>query len=119
MSEPELTPDDIHALQHSLGISDGRTKEYRNHYADEPDCPQMAKLIAMGLMKRGYRIPGGLQMYHVTEAGKKIARDNLPPPPSKKKRRYLRYLDASDAYPDLTFREFLTEPEWKEAGDNP
>ncbi|MFB3926601.1 MAG: hypothetical protein ACE14T_11165 [Syntrophales bacterium] len=111
---------EIEILQHSLGL-DWERKPYRNYYAAAPgDFPEMDALVEKGLMKRGYAVPGNdLRYYHVTDTGKKLAIDNLPPLPAKKIRRYRRFLDAQDAYPGLTFKEFLTNPLFEDAREDP
>ena len=114
--------EDIHILQHSLGLTDpyAKGRMYRNYYAAGPEEPTLDALVEKGLMVRGRTYNEGTgQYYHVTEDGKKVALENMPKPPSKKARRYSRFLNAKDAYPDLTFKEFLTGEYWKDARDNP
>ncbi len=74
----------LHILRHSLGLPDGRFSDdvlhtledpdwpWRNHYATAPDCDGVSdveSLVALGYMRRGRAIEGGLIYYHVTDAG--------------------------------------------------
>ena len=54
---PCLTPEQIHILQHALGISDGH-REYRNYYAIEDGNPDCEALCAAGLMVKSHGVPG-------------------------------------------------------------
>ena len=113
----ELSKDDIHVLQHSLGITDGG-KEYRNYYCAVTDDPQLEALTRSGLMVRGHKINDGRNRYYfVTDDGRKVAYKNLPSRPrlTRGQRRYRKWMNISDCYPDLTFKEFLTLPEFREA----
>lgn len=102
-----LSTSDIRSLQHALGITDGQ-KEYRNYYAADPYDAKMERLVRLGLMERGRVIAGGLQYFHVTECGRELAYQELDRPKlSRSQKRYLRYLDLRDIYPDMTFEEFI------------
>lgn len=117
----DLTPEQIHILQHSLGLSKRHDKPYRNYYAvgTSSDCIRdLETLVSKGLMANGGKSPVNSEMvyYYVTDQGRKVAFDNLPKDtrtPGQK--RYERFLYACDAFPDLTFKEFLTHPYFKEA----
>lgn len=65
------TKSQIDMMRHALG-ADGRAPGYRNHYAAEPDDAEINVLVELGLMRRGYDIPGGLRYFHVTEAGQEM-----------------------------------------------
>jgi hypothetical protein len=59
-------------LSHSLGLTTG-TSPFRNHFAaglGSPDHRAILTLVRAGLMTPGDAIPGGLQYFHVTEAGR-------------------------------------------------
>lgn len=115
---PRITDDDIHTLRHSLGIAWVHDKEFRNYFCDELPSPQMDRLVRAGLMTSGRFVPGygdhSMRYFHVTECGRLLAREDIPVK-SRAKRRYERFLDFSDVFPDLTFGEFLTGPEFAEA----
>jgi hypothetical protein len=67
----------IEQIKHSLDGSSGNGDWYRNYYAAEHDDPDMCALVGMGMMMRGRSIPGGLQYFHVTDAGKQAVRDHM------------------------------------------
>jgi hypothetical protein len=116
----DIAKEEIHILQHSLGLTYSE-HIYRNYYAASPDeASRFDGLIEKGLMVRSNRNAPGTDLvyYFVTDAGKQVALDNMPVIP-KAKKRYQRFLNAKDAYPDLTFQEFLTHPFWKDARENP
>jgi hypothetical protein len=71
------TTHQIEQMKHSLDGSSGSGDWYRNYYADDPDDLDMCALVEMGMMKRGRMIPGGLQYFHVTDAGKQAVRDYM------------------------------------------
>ena len=110
-----LTRNDIQILQHSLGLTYKRVP-YRNYYATSPGDPEIERLVDLGLMSRG-RKPGwtDFQYYHVTKAGEQLAIEEMPELPklSRGQKRYQRFLDLQDSYPDMSFIEFLTDPYFK------
>lgn len=75
------TKEQIHILQHALGITDGHA-EYRNYYAVEDGEKDCEALVAAGLMVKSHGVPGydklswSLVYYHVTDAGKKVSYAN-------------------------------------------
>jgi len=74
-----LTKDQRHILRHSLGLNYGR-KMYRNHFVTGEGSTNYADcmaLVEMGLMTRraGNPITGGDDVFFVTDAGKKAARN--------------------------------------------
>jgi hypothetical protein len=115
----ELTRQELHILRHSLGLDDtGRGSQYRNSYVLGPDCPSFATLKyleARGLMTdHGPRaVFGGMHGFTVTPAGRAIAATPDRLPRKERGRRIYRFwLSISDCFPDSTFRDFLTEPEF-------
>lgn len=103
---------------HMLGIDDpskARPQEYRDYYCANPGDPELHELARLGLV-RLYRTDEHYEWFTTTDAGKVTARTahrrSIYP---KKKRIYLRFLTASDAIPDLTFKQFLTSPEFAQA----
>jgi hypothetical protein len=98
----------IHILQHSLGITDGKL-EYRNYYAAEPDDRGCLELERLGLMiSRPCTVNQELRYFHVTDAGRKVAYDNLPPKPklTRSQTRYQKFLDL-DGCTGQTFSEYI------------
>jgi len=73
-------------MEHALGRSyPNKTRDYRNHFAAEPDGPDWPVWMALadrGLARAGSFVNerGGMRYFHVTEDGK-AALDARPPPP--------------------------------------
>jgi len=105
----------LHILQHSLGVDQfGRGNQYRNHFVtgeDSTDHPTCMEATDGGLMTRhaGNTLTGDMDLFRITEAGKRYVAVNSPKPDRKQKNRdrYSRFLDLSDVMPDLTFGDFL------------
>lgn len=117
MSGPALNAAHADMLRHMLGINDpavGRPKPYRNHAAVTPGDPLFVELAELGLVERYHAVGDGGSAYdyfRCTEAGRSAAMAShracrWPRP----RRRYHRFLALGDVFPDLTFREFLTDP---------
>ena len=112
----------LHILRHSLGIGeDGRGKPYRNHFCTGPgskdwdDC-RILSAVGMMLDKGPMKLVGGDHCFVVTDEGRKSAVNSEPlPKPSKAKRRYLYWLEVRDVWPDATFKDFLTRPEFADS----
>lgn len=110
---------DMAILHHALGISDPMRPDrvpYRNHFVVGPghaDMPSLERLEEAGLMvrKRHALLNGGDRVFTVTEAGKALALQTRPRA-LKAKIRYGRFLRIKEVLPDLTFREFLTTPQF-------
>jgi hypothetical protein len=119
----DLTPKQIHILQHSLGISKPHDKPYRNFYAvysDSDGIRDLELLVEKGLMINSGSSPVNSDMvyYQVSDAGRKVAFDQLPKDTrTRAQKRYEKYLDIRDVWSDLTFKEFLIDPYFKEARD--
>jgi hypothetical protein len=116
-SEITITPQQIHILIHSLGLSEDTAVPYRNYYCAAPEDRSLDPLVEAGLMVRGRSgEEWGGQYYHVTEAGKAIAQQHRPRRvETRRQRTYRNYLMVKDAFQQLTFREFVMVPQWKEA----
>jgi len=117
----DLTPEQIHILQHSLGLSKRHDKPYRNYYAvyagSGDAIRDLESLVEKGLMGNGGKSPVNADMiyFYVTEKGRLVAIENLPEDKlSPGQKRYERFLDLKDVCPDLTFRQFLTDKRWEE-----
>jgi hypothetical protein len=118
---PALTEQQLDMLRHMLGINHPEhrvPRPYRNYAAVEPGDPRFVELEALGMVER-YRAAGGnteYDWYRCTEAGQTAALRSHPTIRlSKSKRVYIRFLDLRDAYSYLTFKEFLTLPEFAQA----
>lgn len=113
----DLTEDDLHVLRHMLGINDARKppRPYRNHYCANAGDDQLERLERLGMVRVARRPNSWLDFvtYAATEEGRaaamRSATERLVP---KKKRVYLLFLDVRDTCPDLSFREFLTSPDF-------
>jgi hypothetical protein len=122
---PALTAGQLDTLRHMLGINtpnDRAPNPYRNYYAANPGDTEMAALAALGmvecyLFKTSDHFPGPCYDYfRCTEAGQLAAmRSHRTIRRSRASRRYSRFLDIRDVYPDLTFSEFLTDDRFAEA----
>lgn len=112
----ELTADQLHMLRHMLGINtpaDRMPKPYRNYAACNPGDERMLDLEKVGAVERCRSVLWSeYEYWQCTENGKAAAiasHRTIRYPRSK--RRYIKFLRVSDAWPGLTFREFLTLPE--------
>jgi hypothetical protein len=113
------TPEQLRILRHMLGINTperAEPKPYRNHYAANPGDAELAELERLGMVVRFEpRIPAEYDFFQCTAAGREAALRSFKSIRLPKKRRvYLKFLDVSDCHPDLTFREFLTSPDYDE-----
>jgi len=115
----DLTPEQIHILQHSLGLSKRHDKPYRNYYAvytgSRDVIQDLESLVEKGLMANGGKSPVNADMiyFYVTEKGRQVAIENLPGDKrSPGQKRYERFLNLKDVCPDLTFKQFLTDKRW-------
>lgn len=115
-----ITPEQLHILQHSLGCDDhGQTTHrirdegdgahgyYRNRYVSDPTADLIA-LCNAGLMKdhSAYDVAGGMHYYRVTKEGVSAMKQLSPPTPklTRGQRVYREYLEADC---DATFGEYL------------
>ena len=107
-----MTPEELHILQHSLGVDQhGRGSMYRNGFVTGPkstDWDDCRHLAARGLMKdHGARaIIGGDHLFTVTELGVEEMRKACPQPP-KLTRSQMRYRDYLHADCSMSFKEWL------------
>lgn len=116
MTPADLPAGALHTLQHSLGVDQhGQGEQYRNHFVTDetsPDGQLCAALTAAGLMRKREPRPSiysGMDLWHVTDAGKTFVAEHSPPPPklSRAAQRYRRYMDADSS---LSFGEWLRTP---------
>lgn len=95
-------------LHHTLGVTPKRREPYRNHFVASEGHHDIAGLMAMeaaGMMARSPTpkfCDAEDMVFHVTDAGRAYALDNLPQPP--KLTRYGEYMEADTG---LSFIEFL------------
>ena len=76
--ENQITSEECEIIRHALGLNYKR-RPYRNHYCDAADAPELAALVAKGLMKAGRIINNGDdRYYHVTSAGAAMVGSKLP-----------------------------------------
>ncbi len=104
----EATAEQIHVLQHTLGLCIDRRVPYRNHFVaalGHHDMPALEVLEAQGLMRR-VRSPAFLDegdiVFAATEAGRELAILSLPPVPKR-----TRYRDFLGDDGSQSFGEFL------------
>lgn len=95
-------------LLHTLGLNHRGAVSTRNHFAGEP--PEMAKLVAAGLMEKvsnGNEITGGEPVFRATVAGRARALEIQAreyPKPSRSQARYEQWLDSESG---MKFGEWL------------
>jgi hypothetical protein len=113
-----LTDEQLRTLRHMLGIDKPEQREpqpYRNYYCADPRDEHLLALEAAGAV-RMYRRCSHYEWWTCTDAGYAAAiRSHRAIRHRKSRRVYSRFLDISDTRPDLTFREFITSPEYREA----
>lgn len=108
-----LTPDQLHILQHALGLpQNDKPPAYRNRYVVGPECDSFGDcraLVEAGLMidHGSRRIFDGMHCFAVTDAGERIAREAweaAKPKLTRAQRRYRAWLDADCG---LSFGQWL------------
>lgn len=117
------TEKQLDMLRHMLGINDPSKRipePYRNYAAVEPGDLFFIEMSDAGLVelykKHGNSNGCEYDYYRCTDIGRTIAIQsfrNIRYPPSS--RRYIAFLNVRDCYPDLTFKQFITLPEFKDA----
>lgn len=112
----------LEILRHALGLdAEGRGRMYRNHYCqpvdfDSATLTDIREMVSAGLMVEGKKINEGTDQYfHATDAGKRVAVENVKPV-SLSRRRYLAFLNLDMG---ISFKEFLTCPDFAELRRNP
>ena len=111
-----MTPRHLKILQHTLGVNEfgqiprGLRDFTRNYFcAGEADKPICQSLIDLGYMQ-AHATTEWLPYLNCSVTPEGIAamrrESQKPPKVSREKKRYLEFLDFSDAY-DCTFREWL------------
>lgn len=123
----DLADKTMNRIDHALGRPlDPLAETYREYYAVDADSEQAAEFRASPHWDEGRAVPGGLTYFHPTVAGrqalaaylKRIGDPNKAfvvrwngfesrvVAPTHSKARYKKWLEASDAYQALTFKEF-------------
>jgi hypothetical protein len=110
-----LTPDQLDTLRHMLGINTPnapKPEPFRDYYCANPGDEKLAQIEALGAVEC-YSKHGGYWWYRCTDAGRAAAMaSHKTIRKSKSSRVYSKYLDVSDVFPGLTFRRFITDPEF-------
>ena len=116
-----LTEEQLRILRHMLGITDPfkRPVPYRDYYCANPGdevLHELARLGAVKMYRRTTEAQGGdYEWFTCTPEGRAAAiADHRANRPSKSKRVYSAFLEVSDCFADLTFKQFLTDPEFAE-----
>ena len=114
-----LTSDQLHTLRHMLGINtpwDKEPKPYRNYAAVNLGDPKYLELERLGAVKNlGKSSISEYDCYVCTEEGKNAAiLSHKTIRYSKSKRRYLAFLKLRDGFSDIDFKQFLSDPYFKE-----
>lgn len=113
-----LTPEQLRILRHMLGIETPRDRfpaPYRDYYCANPGDADLYELQRLGMV-RLYSTRDGYEWFCTTDAGRAAAMDSHRTIRYSRGRRvYCKWLRISDCLPDLTFRDFLTRPEFAES----
>jgi len=108
------TAEQLRILRHMLGINtpnDAKPKPYRDYYCAPSGDKALLELAEMGLVEM-YR-QDRQDWYTTTRKGRKLAMDSHASiRKTKAQRVYSTFLNVRDAFPDLTFRDFITEPQF-------
>lgn len=116
-----LTANQLQTLRHMLGIDDPYAKTpqpYRDYYCANRGDENLHELARIGAV-RLYSQRDGYDWYCCTDVGRAAAMaSHKTIRKSKGSRLYSKFLDVRDCFPDLTFRQFLTEPDFKETRQN-
>jgi hypothetical protein len=90
-----------------------KPEPYRNYYCANPGEREMLELARLGAVEQ-YAAQGGYEWFQCTEAGRTAAiASHRTIRYSAARRRYMRFLDVRECWPDLTFRQFITDPQFK------
>ncbi len=112
-----FTDNQLNALRHMLGITDPSKKipePYRNYCAAPKGDTLMQSLEALGAV-RCYRRDSQYDWYTATASGRAAAMASYKALRWPKPRRvYHAFLSLRDVFPDLTFKQFLSDPRYAE-----
>lgn len=119
------TDEEARLLRHMLGIDKPYEKDpeaYRNYAAVSPGGEQhetfrrMQEKGLVNLCHEAGEVYSEFDLWRCTDAGRKAARKSQREiRASKPERKYHKYLDLTDSFPNLTFRKFLTDPFFEDA----
>lgn len=105
-------------MRHMLGINRPEVRSprpHRDYAAVNPGDPHWVELERLGMVEL-YSKRGGYDWYRTTPAGREAAfRSHRRFRSSRGERVYCAYLNVSDVLPGLTFRDFLTHPDFAES----
>lgn len=111
-----MTAAQLDTLRHMLGINDpwmATPKAYRNYYCANPGDADLHALMWLGMVEL-YRTDS-YEWFRCTPQGERAAMESHRTIRRKKSERvYMKFLEVSDACPDLTFKQFLTEADFAE-----
>lgn len=114
-----LSENQLDTLRHMLGINtpnEPHPRPTRNYATVEKGSIEFATLSSMGLIEKMDRVMTefGYDYFQVTDQGRALAMESHKSiQKSKSARRYVKFLEVVDAVPDLSFREFLTDPQYE------
>lgn len=117
MTDAQLSPAQLRILRHMLGINepyDRTPTPYRDYYCANPGDPELLELQRLDMVVL-YDTRGNCEYFRCTDAGRAAAIESHRTIRAPKAARvYSRFLAIKDAYTDLTFHEFLTNPDFAE-----
>lgn len=113
----KLSKEHLKILRHMLGINKPEARNpipYRDYYCAPKGDTELQALATLGAVAL-YRQCEVYDWYRTTEAGKAAAiashkQIRMP----KAKRVYREFLRRTDVFPDLTFKQFLTDPYFRD-----
>ena len=112
------TEEQLRTLRHMLGINTPNARfpePTRDYYCANHSDEDLKQMERDGLVEV-YRHDRSYTFYRTTQRGRDLATTSHKAiRHSKAKRMYHRFLDASDAISDLTFKKFLTDPYFAQA----
>jgi hypothetical protein len=112
-----LNKEQLRVLRHMLGIDKPYIRNpipYRDYYCARKGDTELQELAEHGAVSL-YRQCETYDWYRTTEAGKAAAiASHKQIRMTKAKRVYRAYLRMSDTYQDLTFKQFLTDPDFRD-----
>lgn len=115
MTVEKLTPEELHILQHALGLDQyGQGTWYRNHYVTSdgpsPARDRLKRMESLGLVwcYSLALLRADDTGWSVTELGKQVVREQSPPPPklTRSQQRYRAWLQVDCG---LSFGQWLKE----------
>lgn len=121
MGDKKMTPKQLQILRHMLGIDDPYLRDpkpWRDYFCANPDDMELVELASLGMVEK-YSEHGSYFWYRTTDLGRAAALKSQRAIRHPKARRvYVKFLEISDCFSELTFKEFLTDKQFEETRHN-